>query len=178
MSPETPAVDTSSFSRWFTRGLLLAVLLAAAIAVSPNVADPESLGPRRNTGGTLLQEGLARETTYSFTAAGHPWINHENLSELLMAIGADWGGPVGLMVGKCLLGVLVVALIMLAAWRQGVGLVVACMTPLLVAVNLSYHWSIRPADSVFHLFRAVASLAERGIFGLGRAMAADQSATA
>ena len=127
---------------WLPRALVVAALLSAAIALSPNVADPDLWG-HVQYGKDVLQEGLPRTTSYSYTSNGYRWINHENLAEILMAWAAPWGGW-ALMTGKCLLGLLVVSLVMLTAKRQQAGLIVSCGMGLLVAVNMSYHWSIRP----------------------------------
>lgn len=127
---------------WLPRAFATAAVLAAAIAVSPNVADPDLWG-HVQYGQDVLDEGLPRTTSYSYTSHGHRWINHENLAEILMAVAAPWGGW-ALMTGKCLLGLLVVLLVMQAAQKQQAGLLVTCGVGLLVAVNMSYHWSIRP----------------------------------
>ena len=125
-----------------SRAILAATMLACAIAVSPNVADPDLWG-HVQYGNDVLSEGLPSTTSYSYTANGFRWINHENFAEILMAWAAPAGGWL-LMTGKCLFGVMVVWLVVTAARRQQCGLIVICGLALLVAVNLSYHWSIRP----------------------------------
>ncbi|MCH7725423.1 MAG: hypothetical protein IH991_02915 [Planctomycetes bacterium] len=130
--------------KWLRRGFFVAIVLGCAVAISPNPADPDLWGHVRY-GRDLLATGEVPETTtYSFTAEGYRWINHENLAEILLAVGADSIGPVGLLIAKCLLGVLVILLIAWFAARQGVGLVTICVVALLVATNLAYHWSVRP----------------------------------
>ena len=63
---------------------------------------------------TLSPTVCREQSTYTYTAEGYRWINHENLAELLLALGADTIGIVGLQTAKCLLGVLLLGLI---AWR-------------------------------------------------------------
>ena len=130
-------------SRWLERSILLAVVLAAAVAISPNVADPDLWG-HVQYGRDALREGLATTTTYSYTADGYRWINHENLAELFLAVGIDLVGPIGMLIVKCLLGAGVVALIIRSALRRDVTWLVAGSAGLLVATNLAYHWSLRP----------------------------------
>jgi hypothetical protein len=129
--------------KWLERGLLISILLAGAVALSANQADPDLWG-HVQYGRDLLRDGLPATTTYSFTAQGYRWINHENLSEILLAIGADLLGPRGLLLAKCLLGLGVMGLILRHAMRQGAGMVAACFICLLVSINLTAHWSLRP----------------------------------
>ncbi len=128
---------------WFDRGLLLATLLTCAVALSPAAADPDLWG-HVQYGRDAISDGLARTTTYSFTADGYRWINHENLAELFLAIMIDTIGPVGLLIVKCLLGVGVIGLIMTVARRQGAGLLSVCLLAMLVSTNLTYFWCTRP----------------------------------
>lgn len=128
---------------WFDRGLLLATLLTCAVALSPAAADPDLWG-HVQYGRDALSDGLAPTTTYSFTAEGYRWINHENLAELFLAVVIDTIGPVGLLIVKCLLGVCVIGLIMAIACRQGASLLSVCLLAMLVSTNLTYFWCTRP----------------------------------
>ncbi len=128
---------------------LAVVVLAAALAMSPNVADPDLWG-HVQFGRDVLRDGqIPAETTYSYTAGGYRWINHENLSEVVMAIVADSLGPIGLVWGKFLLSLLVIVIVLRWNLAAGNGLVVSSIMTLLVAANLGYHWSIRPQLSSF-----------------------------
>ncbi len=134
---------TPASFRWFDRGLQLATLLTCAVALSPNLADPDLWG-HVQYGRDALQEGVAPTTTYSYTANGYRWINHENLAELFLALGVDSIGPIPMLWIKCLLGVAVIGLITRCGRRRKVGPVSLCVVALLVAVNLTYFWSMRP----------------------------------
>ncbi len=100
-------IDNSTVSRspiirnWFDRGLLLATLLSCAVALSPAAADPDLWG-HVQYGRDALSDGISPTTTYSFTAEGYRWINHENLAEVFLATMIDTIGPVGLLIVKCL----------------------------------------------------------------------------
>ncbi|MDP6057237.1 MAG: hypothetical protein QGH33_00030, partial [Pirellulaceae bacterium] len=82
---------------WFDRGLLLATLLTCAVAMSPAAADSDLWG-HVQYGRDALSDGISPTTTYSFTAEGYRWINHENLAELFLAVMIDTIGPVGLLI--------------------------------------------------------------------------------
>lgn len=143
---------------WFDRGLLLAVLLACAVAVSPNLADPDLWG-HVQYGLDVFEDGEIPATTrYAFTVDNFRWINHENLSELILATGAITVGGVGLLIMKCLLGVAVIGMVMRHARRQGAQLVTVAGLALLLAVNLTYHWSVRPQIFSYALFAALLAL--------------------
>ncbi|MCA9174439.1 MAG: hypothetical protein KDB14_08135 [Planctomycetales bacterium] len=158
-----PASSSDGGARWLSAGIVVATMLAAAIAVSPNSADPDLWG-HVQYGNDLLNDGLPRTTTYSYTAEGHRWINHENLAELAMALLARLGGW-SLMTGKCLLGLTALWLIIRSSRRQGAGLMVSCGLTLLIAVNLSYHWSIRPQLASFFGFAVMLGLLEHAFDG-------------
>jgi len=140
------AVDPDSkvdFAQWLDRGVVLAVLLASAVALSLNVADPDLWG-HVQYGRDALSRGLPLTTTYSYVAQNQRWINHEIVAEYALAIGADWlGGPQMLLI-KCLLGVVVIGAMLWRSLQKGAGLVAACVFALLVAIALGNHWSLRP----------------------------------
>jgi hypothetical protein len=84
-------------ARWLDRGIIAAVLLAAGVALSLNVADPDLWG-HVQYGRDALAHGLPKTTTYSYVAEGYPWINHEIVAEYVLAIvaqrcGASTSGP-------------------------------------------------------------------------------------
>ena len=130
-------------TRWLDRAVLCATLLTCAIALAPNVPDPDLWG-HVQYGRDWLTQGFHTTTTYSFTAKGYRWVNHENLAELIVALGMDALGPIGMLIAKCLAGLGVIGLIMWRAKRAGLGLITICVTSLLVAINLTYFWPMRP----------------------------------
>ncbi|MDB4670632.1 hypothetical protein OAF34_00730 [Pirellulaceae bacterium] len=145
-----------ALNTWSQRIVLAAILLTATYATSINVADPDLWG-HVQYGQDVLADGKIHETTtYSFTAVGFRWINHENLAELSFATIVNWMGPVGLLVFKFLLSVLVFSLVLVHSTRQnkrqGVHLLVMTATLLIVANGISYFWSIRPQLFTFTFF--------------------------
>ena len=143
------------FEKFIGVGVLILVMLAGALAMSPSVADPDLWG-HVQFGKDAIENGSVAETTsYSFTAQGFRWINHENLSEITMAFVVNNFGPIGLLWGKFILSLLVIGSIVWFNFKQGVSLIPTVILALLVASNLGYHWSFRPQLSSFVLFTAV-----------------------
>ncbi|MDX1945746.1 MAG: hypothetical protein SFU86_10150 [Pirellulaceae bacterium] len=144
--------------------VIVAVLLAAGVALSLNVADPDLWG-HVTYGRDALAGGLPRTTTYSYVAEGYPWFNHEIIAEYALALGADHLGGPGLLIVKCLAGLAVAGAILWRALRQGSSLIAACATTLLVAVCLGCHWSLRPqlfSYTGFAILLAILSAAFEG----------------
>ena len=150
------ARETSS-SRWIERGLFVALLLGCAVALSKNQADPDFWG-HVQYGRDALVHGLPSTSTYSYTAEGYRWINHEVISEYLLALGIDHLGAAGLLVIKCLIGLTMLVLMYRYATRLGVSPISAQITLMLVAVNLMHFWSLRPQLTSFALFATMIAL--------------------
>jgi len=86
--------------------LLFGALLAAlpVVIVSNSVADPDLWGHIRFGQDTVRTGALSAWDPYSFTS-DRPWVNHEWLAEVLMALSYRWAGTAGLLVLSCLCGV-------------------------------------------------------------------------
>lgn len=144
-------------SRWLRWGFLLAILMVCAIALTPTAADPDLWG-HVQYGRDALREGLPATTTYSYTAEGYRWINHENLAEVTFALLTDSIGPVAMVWLKCILGLTILSLLMLHYSRLRLGMITICALILLVAINLTYSWSMRPQIFSFTFFAAALGL--------------------
>ena len=124
--------------------MMVLLLLAALYTVGNNIADPDLWG-HVQYGRDVLRDGMIHPTTtYSFTANGYRWINHENISEILMAGAVDMFGIWGLQFGKFLLAASIFIVILRCAVKNGLGASAAGMVVMLVAANLAFHWSFRP----------------------------------
>jgi hypothetical protein len=71
------------------------LLLSVAFLISGTTGDPDLWGHVRFGQDMFSHAAIRLPDTYSFTA-DQPWINHEWLAELLMAIAFDRLGPAGL----------------------------------------------------------------------------------
>lgn len=149
-------------ARWITRvrenALALAiaavVIVISALAVTRNNADADLWGHVQYGRDVLSSGRLPATTTYSFTAEGYRWINHENLAELFYAWAFGTFGVVPVVILKSLLGYTVLAGVVWHARRSGAGWPATLAVLLLTAVNLTLHWSMRPQlfTYVFYAF--------------------------
>ncbi len=158
---ESVTGSTSSTSRILEAGFLLAMVLACAVAFSPNNVDPDLWGHVQYAEDSLAAGTLHTTATHTFTADGYRWINHENLSELALAVTYRALGPHGLLMGKCVLGLLVLWLMLRAAQRQGVSLLLLCLYFPLVATTLTAFWAVRPQVASFVLLACMVALLDR-----------------
>ena len=125
--------------RLWNFAVLSLVFAAAANIVSLTVADPDLWG-HVLFGMDLLRSGKIPATDpFSYTSAGHPWINHELLSEVAFGAAYGHGGTVGLMLLKMAIGLTIATL----AYRhlRGVGLPALRAGIVLIAVL----FAMRPA---------------------------------
>ncbi|TWT99842.1 hypothetical protein Pla108_07850 [Botrimarina colliarenosi] len=151
----------------FRRLVIALLVVACAGPLSLNVVDPDLWGHVRYAEEWIAQGELPRTATHTFTAQGHPWVNHENLAELALAYGFRTLGVQGMLAAKVLLGMSILLLMSLAARRQGVRPIAAWATFLLVAHNLQAFFPLRPQLLSF-LWCAVMLLAlDRAFAGWG-----------
>jgi hypothetical protein len=143
------------------RLFLLAVVLWCAIPLSPQSVDSDFWG-HVQYGWDTWRYGLDRTATYTFTAVGYPWINHENLSELIMAWCVYGLGPTSLLVLKCLLGCLVLVLAVRRARQASppVHPLTIGLLSVVVSLNLSFYWGLRPHVFTFVLFALLVALTD------------------
>src|SRR5579863_9087015 len=76
------------------------VLIIVAIADIQRWADPDLWGHVAFGRAMLATHRLAFHDPYSYSAPGHLWLNHEWLSEVVMAAFYDVGGVIGLKLMK------------------------------------------------------------------------------
>src|SRR6266700_3877302 len=94
LTPNRETADPFNFGTgvcgWFRAGTsFLAVLIMIVIGVQfifmmykPDLNDPDVWWHMRNAQYLFQHHQLPRQDTYSFTVVGHPWINHEWLSDI------------------------------------------------------------------------------------------------
>jgi membrane protein implicated in regulation of membrane protease activity len=123
--------------------LMLLTLLISSVALAINGADPDLWG-HIQYGRDLFRHGFPLVNTYSYTAVGYRWVNHENLSEVALALGMDHLGPIGMMLVKTAFGWIVLGLAIRSGLKQGAGLFSIGLVVLLMAINLASFWTLRP----------------------------------
>ncbi len=142
-----PAADVNSHvtdSEKRARLWRLALWMICAFPFSVNVVDPDLWGHVQYARDWLNEGRLPRFATHTFTAVGHPWINHENLSELALALGFGRFGVKGMLCLKFSLGLAMIALMRRAARRNGVSAGHFWCVAVLVAYTLHVFWLFRP----------------------------------
>ncbi len=146
--------------RLLDAGIFVLVILSAGVALSKNVADPDIWGHVQYAR-DAMRDGLPSTATYSYTAAGHPWINHEVISEYLLASGLDNLGAPTLLTLKCLAGIILLLSIHRRAVRSGVTQWVSYFVLLLAACCLMHFWSLRPQLISYLFFAVMIALLDR-----------------
>ncbi|QDV76766.1 hypothetical protein [Botrimarina mediterranea] len=128
----------------FRRLVIALLVVACAGPLALNVADPDLWGHVLYAEEWIADGKLPRTATHTYTAEGHPWVNHENLAELALAYGFRTLGVPGMLAAKVVLGMAILLLMSLAAQRQGVRPIAAWATFLLVSYNLHAFFPLRP----------------------------------
>lgn len=156
-----PPCDASEI--WSRRALILAVMCACAVAFSKSHADPDIWG-HFQYGSDAIQNGLPSTATYTYTAPGHRWINHEIVSEYLLAVALPVLGQAGLLALKCLLGLGMLVLMFRAGLRRGVELIPVLLALLLVAASLMQFWCLRPQLMTYLFFALMIAVLDAVFF--------------
>ena len=140
--------------------VLIATLIWCAIPLSPNTVDSDFWG-HVQYGQDTLDHGLSYTSTYTFTAEGYRWINHENLSEVIFGWIVRHLGTQFVLILKCLCGCLVIGLIMQNAFRKRVSTPLIAVASIIVAINLSFYWGVRPQFFSFTFFAILLAFDEK-----------------
>jgi hypothetical protein len=153
---KSPSPDADARPWWWTGSL---VSLAAAMGVylfAPTEADPDLWGHLR-FGLDLLDTGrIVRADAYSYLTGDQPWINHEWLSEAIMAIAFRAGGVAGLVAIKMALGLVVATLVVWHLRRVGISVLASLLIAAYgVAVMLPGFRSLRPQAFTYLAFLIV-----------------------
>ncbi|MFZ0311375.1 MAG: hypothetical protein WAL85_01590 [Candidatus Korobacteraceae bacterium] len=96
--------------------LLIAVILRYSIR---GIAEPDIWWHLRNARDLLQFHSFSRMDTYSFSAAGSPWINFEWLSEIPFFLGFKAMGLQGLLAVYFAVLVLIYVGVYYRSWRAG-----------------------------------------------------------
>jgi hypothetical protein len=137
---------TSGLARLVKLCFCSLVLLLAIFQFSENTADPDLWG-HIVFGQHMLKSGTIPKTDfYSWTANGHPWMNHEVLAEILLGGAHALGGGTGVLLLKMFVGL---AAFFLALRLGGLNLswptrYVAWTIAALAVVEISFGFAARP----------------------------------
>jgi hypothetical protein len=139
------------------RAFVVCVICLAVFQFSENTTDIDLWG-HVLFGQEFLRTGhLAHTDPYSWTANGQPWINHEIIAEVALALAHRALGGTGLLLLKMIVGLLTFGIALSIALKQmspGTRLVAWAFGALAV-VEISYGFAARP-----QIFTALALAAE------------------
>jgi len=96
-------------------------------------------------GRAMLAAGaVPRVDTYAYTTAGQLWVNHEWLSQVLMAAVYGWAGPAGLLLSKFAVALTTFLLVLSGTRRRTASIHTQAVVGLLALTVLARGCSIRP----------------------------------
>jgi hypothetical protein len=154
------ADSESTTPKWLLNSFTLALLLVSSNLLAHRTIEPDLWG-HIQYGEEWLSTGVLPQTaTHTYSSPEHRWINHENLSELTLAIAQRFVGGHGIVIGKVLAGVTVLLLMMRIAMRRGVPAVFAAAMTIPVAYALAEFWLARPQLASFLCAAALCVLLE------------------
>lgn len=144
MTPTAPALPSST-AAWLRRAFFFTVLAFMWWRFSDNTTDNDLWGHVLYGQRMLHLQGLETTEVLSWTAANHPWINHEVLAEVAMGLVHRAGGGTGLWVMMIVFAAVTLGL----AWRAGAGTdparrVVAIALLALSTNFIAIGYSVRP----------------------------------
>ncbi|MCA9047287.1 MAG: hypothetical protein KDA89_01075, partial [Planctomycetaceae bacterium] len=159
-----PAAESQSTASGGFRTILwlTCILMFGLLLLSRSGADPDLWG-HVTYGREVIRDGhLHSTTTWSYAVEGYRWVNHENIAEIVMAAADNVGGQTALLLLKSLLTLILLGVPIWAAWRHGAGLVTCFLITTLLALNVSFHWLIRP-----HMFSYTSAVCIIAILTIG-----------
>jgi hypothetical protein len=141
---------------WLWRASVSLLCLAFLACVHLyTMADPDLWGHLRFGLDILEARAIPTHDTYSFTAHGAPWINHEWLSELLFALVWQAAGAAGLVWLKIALALSTIAIVFSHLRRQGVTTGLAALVLLPWTMMVPAFTLIRPLHFTIPCFAAL-----------------------
>jgi hypothetical protein len=156
--PPPPGPTRDPLERDFLRLLVVGCLLVLSMS---HQVDPDLWGHVRYGQDVLAAHALPSTATHTYTADGHPWINHENLAEIAFGWLATRLGAAGLTAFNSLLGLLVLGLMVGNAARQRASFLVSSVVLLLAAGALGAGWTVRPQVFTYTCFALLLVILER-----------------
>lgn len=99
-----PVNEISTGKRWELPAQLVILFFLLVLSYDQRWADGDVWGHLYFGRDYFRAGGLFIRDPYSFTAYGSPWYGHEALFELVFWKIYEWGGAIGIVVGKTLIG--------------------------------------------------------------------------
>ncbi|HUY20248.1 MAG TPA: hypothetical protein VMV15_13560 [Candidatus Binataceae bacterium] len=138
-----------------------AILVAIAVADAIRVADADLWGHLRFGQATLAHAHLTLRDPYSYSAFGHPWHNHEWLTEVVMAAFYNFGGVAGLKFWKFAMSAVTVVFIAAAMAETGASITLQLLLILVAGTALSPQLQFRPQLFTFAFLSVLLTLMAR-----------------
>jgi hypothetical protein len=139
----------------------LLVLLIVAAANLWQLTDPDLWGHVLYGQKTLEHHALLLTDPYSYSAPGHRWLNHEWLTEVLMALAYNHLGVFGLQLWKLGCVAATISFMVLALAETGAMPTVQLAAAMFAAVALMPQMQFRPQLFSFALFAALLAILAR-----------------
>lgn len=130
--------------QWLSRGIVLLLTLVAANLLAWRTIEPDLWGHIQYGEDWLSTGEMPRTATHTYSTPEQPWVNHENLFELAVALGQRAVGGLGLMIFKCVAGLWLLWVMVRTAQGRGVATLTAVVAMVPVAWGLSEFWLARP----------------------------------
>src|SRR5262245_13066782 len=108
MAPQPHLQRARETYRLLKIGVLALLVLACALPFSLNLVDPDLWGHVKYAQDWMAAGEMPRTATHTYTAEGHPWVNHEIAAELAFAWGVEHLGIHLMLVMKCAWGLAIV----------------------------------------------------------------------
>ncbi len=141
VSAGVPRAPRSWLRRVFSFHLALVALLCLLVFLTERgrAPDPDLWWHMRNAEQFLTTGSLPSVDTYSFTVAGHPWIDHEWLAEMPYYLAWKAGGPSGVQLLVIVLLQAIFLGLFYLCWRNSgnvkAAFAVTCVAVLLATVS-------------------------------------------
>lgn len=167
---ETTATTMRTRQSVWEIGIVFMVASLLVLALLRANADPDLWGHLRFGLDNVESRSIAQVDPYSYLTAGQRWINHEWLSEVLLALAWTAGGATGMILQKALVGLITYALLSCHLYKRRIPLVrLVCilLAPSLVLLT-AFFTVLRPQIYTFLLFAATLLIlcrAEEGQYG-------------
>lgn len=107
-------------------------------------ADPDLWGHLKFGEHTWIEKAIPLTDTYSYTASGLPWINHEWLTEVLFYLIYSAAGSTGLLLFKLAIGLLIVFLLSSLYFSRAKNPVAYAVHFFLLTPVLAFGFATRP----------------------------------